>query len=179
MSAGASVACAGRAGAPTGSMTRNWKGRRLSRSSARRAPSAGSTTAPTSWLRPSPRCGDGDGRGRHFSTTRPERLLGLRELGRRALGVRALLLGLFHEQLGRPLSLDGGLFCDSRLVAQRPRLGAQRGDALAGRARDLVARAATRGLDRLERPEPDRLQLLGESAALEERATLFVDGRRA
>src|SRR3954467_2884583 len=127
-------------------MNRHWGGPRLPRSSARRAPSAGSTTAPTSWLRPSPRCGDGDGRGRHFSTTRPQRFLGLRELGRRALGVRTLLLGLFDKQLGGPLSLDGGLFGDPRLVAQRPRLGAHRGDALAGRAGDLVARAATRGL---------------------------------
>src|SRR3954469_16152470 len=160
-------------------MTRNWEGLRLSRSSVRRAPSAGSTSAPTSWLRPSPRCGDGDGRGRHFSTTRPERFLGLRELGRRALGIRALLLGLFDKQLGGPLSLNGGLFGDPRLVAQRPRLGAQGGDALAGRAGDLVARAATRGLDRLERPEADRLQLLGESSTLEERTTLFVDCSRA
>ena len=61
----------------------------------------------------------------------------------------------------------GGLLRDPRLGAQRPRLGAQGSDALARRARDLVARAAPGRLDGLERPEADRLQLLRQPSALQ------------
>ena len=113
------------------------------------------------------------------SPSRAERRFGLGELGRDALGVGALLLCLLDEQLRRALSLLGRLLRDPapRCSASAPRRAGPR------RARVRPARprrSAPPGRpDRLERAETDRLQLLGQPAALQERAARVVDGRGA
>src|SRR5204862_6004124 len=60
------------------------------------------------------------------STTRAQRLLGLRELGRDSVGLGLLLRGLLLEHVGCAACLLRRLARFARLAREPPRLGSQR-----------------------------------------------------